>query len=433
MPITMKNKTIHRKIIRYRAPSGLRVLGIPLEHTQTMTIMVSVGVGSNYETKKINGISHFLEHMMFKGTASCPTALALASRLDALGATYNAFTDNEATSYYVKTETKNFDAALEIVADMLLHSLYAQEEIDRERGVILGEINMYEDIPQRHVEDIFVELLYKNQPQGRNIAGTKESVKTIGRQDILQYIKKHYRADNTVVAIAGHITSQEVGQVARAFAELEKKKTIKTLPPKELQRSPAMKWKEKKTDQTHLVLGVRAFSLHDKRRYALRVLATILGGTMSSRLFIKVREREGLGYYISSSAQLHSQYGFFSTSAGVDTARLARAVEIIVQEYRDLKLKGVSKEELVRAKKYIEGNVLVNLETSDAFAHLYAHEELLEGNIETPDQYIRKIQKVSLRDVQNVARDIFLSKNINLALIGPEYSQAKLYNILKKL
>jgi predicted Zn-dependent peptidase len=422
-----------KHILRRTSKLGLRILGIPMADSQSVTVFVLVGVGSDCEDKKINGISHFLEHLMFKGTKKRPSAFLISSELDGMGAEYNAFTSNYYTGYYIKAEKIYLDKMLDVVSDMLFNSLYPQEEIERERNVIFGEIDMYEDMPNRHVEDVFAELLYKDQPPGLPVTGTKKSLKSINQNDIINYVKNNYGAQNTVLVLSGKINERDLNLAEKYFENLKRKKVTEQKIIQEIQKFPAIKFLRKKTDQTHFMLGVRAFSIKDKRRYAISVLSAILGGNMSSRLFIKVREREGLGYYIHSNLDLRPEYGFLAFNAGVHSDKVLRAVEIIINELKDIKKNGVSADELKRAKNYIEGKTLVGLDTSDSVASFYALEELIFNKAKSPQEYLSQIKKVSLKNIKDLAEEIFIQEKLNVALIGPSINTSGLYKILKNI
>ncbi|KKR09977.1 MAG: M16 family peptidase [Parcubacteria group bacterium GW2011_GWA2_39_18] len=420
-------------ILRRISKSGLRILGVPLADSQSTTVLVLVGVGSDYENKKINGASHFLEHLMFKGTKKRPSAFLISSELDDMGAEYNAFTSNYYTGYYIKAEKNYLSKMLDVVSDMLFNSLYSKEEIERERGVIFGEIDMYEDMPNHHVEDVFTELLYKDQPPGLPVTGTKKSLKNISQRDIVNYVKDNYGAQNTVLVLSGRIRDEDLKLAEKYFEDLKRKKITEQKIPREIQKSPAIKFLRKKTDQTHFMLGSRAFSVKDKRRHIASVLSVILGGNMSSRLFIKIREREGLGYYIHSNLDLRPKYGFLAFNGGVHNDKILRAVDIIINELKDIKRNGANAEELERAKNYIEGKMLVGLDTSDALANFYASEELIFNKSDSPRECLKQVKKVSLKDVKNLAEEIFVKERLNLALIGPDIDHAGLYKILEKI
>ncbi len=412
--------------------NGLRTIYVPMSGTQTVTILVLVGTGSRYETKGINGISHFLEHMFFKGTTKRPGKSQIAQELDAVGAAYNAFTDKELTGYWVKTDSKHADLAFDVVSDIFLNSTIPAAEIEKERGVIIGEIDMYEDTPTRKIGDLFEELLYGDQPAGWDIAGRKEVIRSLKRGDFLKYLARYYKSRNVVVAVAGSIDAAKMrAQVKKYFKAITPGAAGRPLPCQEKQNSPQIKIKYKDTDQAHLILGVRAYDIFDKRRWALGLLATILGGSMSSRLFIKIRDELGLGYYIRASASLSSDHGYFDVSAGVDTKRVAEAIGAVMSELKKVKENGVSEAELKKAKDYIKGSTLLGLESSDEMASFFGLQELVTKQILTVEQKFGILDKVTLKDIALVAQDIFQNNKLNLALIGPFKNKAELAKLLR--
>ncbi|MBI2454489.1 MAG: insulinase family protein [Parcubacteria group bacterium] len=413
-------------------PNGLRAIYVPMTGTQTVTLLVLVGTGSRYETKDINGISHFLEHMFFKGTVKRPGKSDIAHELDAVGAAYNAFTDKELTGYWVKVDSKHADLAFDVVSDIFLNSTIPAQEIEKERGVIIGEIDMYEDTPMRKIGDLFEELLYGDQPAGWDIAGRKEVIRSLQRQDFLDYLSRYYKSENVTVAVAGNIDLGEAkAKVEKYFKQVREGQTEKPLPCQETQSQPQIKVAYKDTDQCHLVIGARAYNMFDPRRWALGLLATILGGGMSSRLFIRIRDELGLGYYIRASSSLSTDHGYFDVSAGVDTARIHEAAEAIMAELRKIKENGVAEKELQKAKDYIKGGTLLGLESSDEVASFFGLQEVLTRDVLTVEQKFSMMDKVSPADIKEVAEDIFQDKNLNLAVIGPLKDRDKFEEILK--
>jgi len=409
--------------------NGLRLVTVPMKNTKTVTILVLVGAGSNYETKDINGISHFLEHMFFKGTKKRPNTLAIAETLDRIGGQYNAFTGREYTGYWAKVDSKHLDLALDWVSDIFLNSKLESQEIEREKGVITEEINMYLDTPIEQISDFWEELLYGNQPAGWPVIGKKEVIARIKRENFINYLKEHYLAKNTIVIMAGDAEKIKKSQPKAGPPLAEKIKSyftnIKAGKPQskertvEKQKEPQVLLHFKKTDQTHFYLGVRAYDIFDERKYALGLLAVILGGNMSSRLWIAVREREGLAYYIGTSAEAYTDHGYLATRAGTDNNRTERAMEIILKEYKKITQEKVSEAELKKAKDYIKGNMTLGLESSDAIATFVGMQEILTNKILTPEEKFAKIEAVTVDDIYKVARDIFQPQKLNLALIGP--------------
>ena len=400
--------------------NGLRVITVPMKDNPTVTVLVLVETGSKYETKAKNGISHFLEHMCFKGTEMRPSAYVISSELDALGSQYNAFTGTEYTGYYAKSDAKHFKQVFDIVSDIYLNSTFPEAEMEKEKGVIVEEINMYEDMPHRHVQDVFTELLYGDQPAGWNIAGTRENVRAMTRNDFVKYKKEHYVPKATTVIVAGKVKEKDVErEIARVFGSLKSTAKDEKKPTKDTQSKPAALVSYKKTDQTHFVLGVRSFDAYDKRNAALSVLGVILGGGMSSRLFIKLREELGVAYYVRASNDASTDHGAFQISAGVSNDRVDEVVREILKECAKLKTELVPKVELDKAKEYIAGNMKLELESSDAWANFYGGQEVMRKTIKGPEEVEAKIRKVTAKDIMAVANEIFVDKNLNLALIGP--------------
>jgi predicted Zn-dependent peptidase len=412
--------------------NGLRIITVPMKDNPTVTVLVLVGTGSDYETKEINGISHFLEHMCFKGTEKRPSAMVISHELDSLGCQYNAFTSHEYTGYYAKSDAKKFKQILEIVSDIYLNSTFPEKEIEKEKGVIIEEINMYEDMPASHVQDIFETVLYGDQPAGRNVAGTKENIKRMNRNDFVQYKKKHYIASNTVVVVAGNIDNKDVySEIKKNFNQVITTKKINKEKTKELQNKPNILVKYKKTDQTHFVLGFRSFSLFDKRNSILSVLSAILGAGMSSRLFIKLREEMGVAYYVRSYNDPSLDHGSFQISAGVNNSRIKEVIEEILKECTRLIKEKVELKELSKVKSFLIGNMKMSLESTDDIANFYGGQELMKEEIKNLEQKIKEIKDVSVSDIQKMAKLIFREKNLNLALIGPYKDKVSFERILK--
>jgi predicted Zn-dependent peptidase len=419
----------HKKIT---FSNGLRLVLAPQKASLAATVLVLVETGSEYETKKINGISHFLEHMMFKGTTRRPTPAIIAAELASLGGVSNAFTSQEYTGYYAKVQSSKVGQAIDIVTDLYLNPLFNQPEIDRERGVVIEEINMYEDTPMRKVNDLFMGLLYGDQPAGWDIAGPKENIRTITRKDFLAYRAKHYVAPKTVVVIGGNFNEQHVvKQVKAIFGHLPRAKVVKKDKTKEKQSRPAVFLKHKKSDQTHLILGVRAFNLFDKRRYALQVLADILGGGMSSRLFQHVREQLGAAYYVNAQPDLYLDHGYFAVSAGSDHKKINEVLKAILEEFERIKREPVPKEELQRSKDHLMGSIVLGLETSDDIAGYYGQQEVLARSLVDPDTLMAKIKAVTADEVQHLARELLITSQLNLTMIGPYKNATPFKKILK--
>ncbi|MBI2574064.1 MAG: insulinase family protein [Candidatus Wildermuthbacteria bacterium] len=401
-------------------PNGLRFLAIPDKNAQTATALALVGTGSKYEERSASGISHFLEHMFFKGTRKRPTPLAVAESLDRIGGAFNAFTGEDYTGYYAKVNKEHFDLALEWVSDIFLHSLLPAPELEKEKGVVIEEINMYRDNPASHVQSLWTKVLYGDQPAGWDIAGTKETVSRLTRVALASYMKSQYVASNTVVALSGNI---DVEKAKRKTSALFRSIPVSSFRVKqqvaENQKNPQTLVEFRKTDQTHFVLGTRAFGLLDSRRYAQAVLATALGGMMSSRLFVKIREQLGLAYYVSTTSETTPETGYVATSAGVRNGEAAMAVKEIIKEYQALKTRLIPLSELQKAKDNLLGKLAIGLEASDTRASFHAMQELLERKISTLDAVYDRIKKVRSSDLRRLAQEIFRPDRLNLALLGP--------------
>ena len=412
--------------------NNLRVISVPMADALTTTILILVEAGSEYETRKNNGVSHFLEHMCFKGTEKRLSSLDITSELDAVGAAYNAFTSNQYTGYYAKVQPKYFDEILDIISDIYLNPVFNQREIEKERGVIIEEINMYEDLPMRRVQEFFTNLLYGDQPAGWDIAGKKEIIRRINRNDFIEYQKNHYLGKSTTVVVTGNFNEKEaVKKIESAFSGIRTGKKVQKLKTVESQKSPRIFLKMKETDQAHLVVGVRAFDIFDKRKYAIDLLADILGGGMSSRLFQKIREEMGAAYYVKVEADLLSDHGFLTASAGVDNNKVSEAIKAVVEEFERLVREPVEKKELQRVKDRCVGGLIMGLETSDQLAGFYGGQEIITKKIVSPEETIKKIQAVKVEEISAVAKDIFKNNKLNLAIIGPFKEKPRFEQILK--
>ncbi len=412
--------------------NGLRVITVPMKDNPTVTVLVLVATGSKYETKKENGISHFLEHMCFKGTEKRPTAHDISAELDALGSQYNAFTSQEYTGYYAKSEARHFAQIFDVVSDVYLHSTFPEKEIEKEKGVIVEEINMYEDLPHRHVHDLFMSLLYGDQPAGWNIAGTRENVRAFTRENFVRYHDSHYVPEATVVIVAGQVVEEAVlTEVERVFGHKKRGSKGKKEKVIEQQTTPQLLLEFKQTDQTHIVLGVRTFDIYDKQNPVLTVLAALLGGGMSSRLFIKLREEMGAAYYVRSDNDAYTDHGVFTISAGVTNGRVTEVMEGILAECAKLRDEPVSAKELSKVKEYLSGTMKLELESSDAWASYYGGQAVLDRDMQSVEEIEREIRKVTAEEVQTMAQRIFQNQNLNGALIGPFKSEKQFLDALK--
>lgn len=420
------------EITHKKLKNGLKTYIAPMKGTATATVLVLFGVGSKYENKKTNGLSHFLEHMFFKGTTNRPSPQEVVEVIDKVGGEFNAFTGKEYTGYYAKVDKTHLETAVEWVSDMLLNPIMDKEEIEREKIVIHQEISMIKDTPMRNIYDEFEKHLYGNQPAGWDIAGSPKTVSNCTRKDLLNYFRKHYTAGQSTVIIAGNVNEKKAEDlVKKYFADLKKGKKSSKPKVKESQKSPALYINHKDTDQSHLMVGVRAFDAFDKRRTTLSVLATILGGYMSSRLFMELRERNGLAYYVTCEGEHYSDTGYLAVRAGVPNKDVVKAVKIIMSELRKVKDEGVTSDELKKAKEYLKGKTLMGLESSSAMANFIGDRVLMYGKPVTTEQLFKKVEAVTTKQVQTLAEELFINKTLNLAIIGPKGKEKELKKVLR--
>ncbi len=405
--------------------NGLRIITVPMKGSPTATVLVVVEVGSNYESKEQNGLSHFLEHMMFKGTAKRPTALDISRELDGLGAENNAFTTSEFTGYYAKADKRHWKNLLEIISDIYLN-------LEKERGVILQEISMYEDLPQRKVWEVLDELLYGDTPAGRSIAGPPENIKKFKRENFIDYRNGHYTAEKTIVIIAGDISqSSALNEAKKYFKPIGKGKNLSKPKVKDTQTHPQMKILEKKTDQAHMVLGFRTFDASDKRIPAMTMLSTILGEGMSSRLFQKLREEMGACYYVRARHMENTDHGLFTIATGIDPTRSEEILKTLLDECHKLSEVLVTEGELNKAKELYIGHLNMGLETSDSQAEFVAEQEVTRRKIDTAKEVEKEIRAVKASEIQKLAKEIFRNDNLNLAVIGDIKNEGALKKVLK--
>ena len=400
--------------------NGLRIITIPQKETKATTVLVLVGAGSKYETKNVSGISHFLEHMLFKGTNKRKGPMEVAEELDKIGGEFNAFTGEEYTGYYAKVNYSNFDIALDWVSDIFLNSKLPNKELLKERGVIIEEINMYRENPMMYIGDLWKKVLYGDQPAGWDIAGTTKSVLAIERSDIKKYMDDHYIASNTIVCVAGNIDEKKtIEKIKKYFSKISNKQKKDKVGVIEKQNRPQVKTIYKKTNQTNIALGVRGYDIFHPHKIILDVMSVILGGSMSSRLFKEIREKLGAAYYVRTYNYSDTDTGSLVTFAGVDNKKLDKVIETILKEYKKLTKIKVSNYELKKAKECIKGRMILKMEASDEQASFYGMQELLKNDITSMEDIFKKIDNVSSEDIISVAKDIFRNEKLNMALIGP--------------
>ncbi len=416
--------------------NGLTIIGIPLKDSKTTTVLTLVGVGSRYESDTEKGLSHFLEHMMFKGTQKRPNAKIIAQELDGLGASYNAFTSYEYTGYWVKVRNQKKYIALDIIADIFQNSLLQESDIKVERGAITEELNMYLDMPTRQIHSDFQSLLYGDTPLGRSIIGTRESIHSFTRPDFIEYVAQKYVTGNTYIIIAGEVDTAIIDRVEESFRHARNQKDIPKRESVTIQQTkPQVAIRSKKTDQTHLMLGFHIPSIHNEERYIATIASTILGGYMSSRLFTEIREKRGLSYYIRADSHHFDDTGVFSINTGVQNTKVIETVKRIVQELQNIKNLPVSDKELLIAKEHIKGQTVMEFESSDEIAAIIGMNELLLKQPFDLDKEMELYGSVTKQQILDFLQQYAQSEHVNLALIGDisASENTKLENILASL
>jgi predicted Zn-dependent peptidase len=403
-----------------RLDNGLRILTAPMESAQSVTCAIMLAAGSRYETAETNGIAHFAEHMFFKGTERRPTARDISMEIDGIGGEFNAFTGKEYTGYYVKCAAESRDVALDVLVDMLRNSKFDPEEIDREKGVIIEEMNMYFDTPRDFIGGVYEELLYDDQPLGWDIIGRKETIRSATRDTFTSYVGHWYRPARMVVGVGGKIGDGLHERVQELLRDMPQADTGEPAPVRVSSNGDArVKVHTKASDQAHICLGVHSHPLEHPDRYVLQVLATILGGGMSSRLFTEVRERRGLAYYVYGLNHSYTDAGSLYAQAGVDIQRIDDAVSTIASELRKIADEAVPADELDKAKSFAKGRFVLQLETSQGLIMFGLRREVLESKTPDPEEILAELDKVTAEDVQRVARDVVAQSGLNLAVIGP--------------
>jgi len=404
--------------------NGLEVLTIPLKETNTITVMILVETGTDWETTENNGVAHFLEHMCFKGTDR-RSAHEILETLDGLGAESNAFTSHQYTGYYARAHARKTTKIIDLLSDIYKNSTFSEEEIEKERGVILEEINMYEDMPKRKVWDLLYSALYgEDEPAGFTILGPKENIKTLKRDTFVDFHQKHYTAERTKVIIAGNLDQKKVlKQVEQAFGDIQSGKKVPLKKRVVVQKNPLIKTQKKPSDQTALLVAFRAFPRNHKENTALAVLTTILGQGFSSRLHKRLREKHGLCYYVYAHGDRFTDRGQLVVGAGVGHKNLNFAVELILKECEDLRKNLVLEQELKKAKDYMIGTSAVGLETSGDLAEYYGFQAVHGYELKSPQQIFKKIKAVTPQDIMRVARKIFKNEKMAVAVVGPQIDE----------
>ena len=415
---------------RTTLPNGLRVLTATVPQAQSVSCFVMLAAGSRYETRESNGIAHFAEHMFFKGTERRPTAREIAGEVDAIGGEFNAFTGKEYTGYYVKCAAEHRDVALDVIVDMLRNSKFDPNEIEREKGVIIEEMNMYFDTPRDFIDGVYEELVYGDHPLGWDVIGRKETVQDATRETFLDYLGQWYKPSRMVVGVGGRTGDGLLERIEELLGELDDAPTGSPLPAQPLPNGSRVKVHTKASDQAHIVLGVRSRPIVDPDRYVLMVLSTVLGGGMSSRLFTEVRERRGLAYYVFATNHSYTDAGSLYSQAGVDIDRIDEAIETVAAELKKIAAEAVPAEELRKAKNFAKGRFVLQIESPHGLIMFGLRREVLEGNATEPEEVLAGLEAVTAEDVQRVAGELIADQALRLAVIGPFEDAARFEKLL---
>jgi predicted Zn-dependent peptidase len=416
---------------RHTLSNGLRVLTAPLPHAQSVACYIMLAAGSRYEDAGNRGIAHFAEHMFFKGTERRPTARDLSMEVDKIGGEFNAFTSKEYTGYYIRCAGEQRDTALDVLVDMLRNSKFDAGEVEREKGVIIEEMNMYIDTPRDYVSSVYEELLFGSNPLGWETLGTRETIKATSRQTFLDYLGHWYTPERTVIGVAGMVGDDLLPRLEGMLGDLSGNGSG-TPAPAEIERSrePRVRIHHKDADQANVCLGVPSYPLNHPDRYALQVLGTVLGTGMSSRLFLEVRERRGLAYYVYALNSSFTDAGTLFSQAGVDLQRAEEAVGVIAAEFRKLAEEAVPADELEKARSLAKGRFVLQTESPNGLALFGLRREVLEGRAAEPTEVLAGLDAVTADDVLRVAQDVIGSQGMRLAVIGPFDDAAKFEALL---
>ncbi len=411
--------------------NGLRLLTVNTESIESVTVVVYVKAGGRYELIEKSGLSHFIEHTVFKGTVRRPRAKDIAVEIEQYGGVHNAATSHEFTYYYIKVPKEKIEVAFDVLSDILYHPQFENKAVERERQVILEEINVYNDSPMDKVGDYLFETMWPDHPLGTELTGTKEQFMSITRDDVLKYMDTFYHPNNMLVVVSGNFKAQNPSRLVEKYFLSRSSKPIPSFDKVvEKQQKPQIKFHYKDTDQTHFFIGIRSFAYEHPDRFALDLLTTVLGKGMSSRLFEILREQNGLCYYVSAGVESFSDTGVFYIRAGVDNQRYHKSIALIMKELKKLKTARVPKKELQKAKEYLKGRLKLSLESTESQANFYGVQELLLEKVLTPQDVFAKIDAVSNDDIMRLANDLFINERLNLVSIGPEKDIEKFQTIL---
>jgi predicted Zn-dependent peptidase len=409
-------------VVTERLPSGLRLLTESMPHVRSATVGVWLTRGSRHESDPESGVAHFVEHMLFKGTTS-RSAQLIAQMIDSIGGQLDAFTSKEYAGYYIKVLDEHLPLAIDLLGDIVMHPAFAPADIEREQSVILEEIKMVEDAPDDLVHEVFAQQFWSRHPLGRPILGTPDTVSSFDAPQLRQYFDATYLAPNVVIAAAGHLEHEAVrALVERVFEGLPGGSVADAEAPPVV--TPGLVIRQKDIEQSHLCLGAPAYPQAHADRHAMYVLNTVLGGSMSSRLFQHIREERGLAYAVFSSLAAYSDAGAMTVYAGCATERVSEVVDLTLAELRTLRDEPVPPEELQRAKDHLKGSLTLSLENTSSRMSQLARQEMQFGRQFTLDEILAAIDRVSADDVQRVARDVFRDGAPVATVVGPDAQTA---------
>jgi predicted Zn-dependent peptidase len=413
-----------------KLPSGLPLLTAPVESTAAVTVMVFAGAGSRYEIQKERGISHFLEHMFFKGGNKFKNTREVSAAIDGVGGDFNAFTGKEYAGYYVKVAAAEVELACDVISDMLLHASFPPEEIEKERGVIMEEERMYQDTPMYRAGWDFEEVLFGDHPLGWDTIGTEEVIRSVTQADFKKHRDELYTPKNLVVTFSGKINQAQARDLTDRFFAPISGESSRRFTPFTNYGSKKVFLRTKNTEQAHLVLGVPGIGSQAKDHFVQKLLAIILGGNMSSRMFLNIREARGLCYYIATEVDSYLDAGSLSTRAGVDQSRLKEAISAIKDEYNTCADAGINEEELVRAKEYLKGKITLSLEDSEERAHFFGKQQLLYPHVRDITEYFAEVENVTKEQVDALAKRLLKNEELRLVVIGKEEDKDGLEKLL---
>lgn len=416
-------------------PNKLRLLVVPMATSESATVTVWVRTGSRFEEERVAGISHFAEHIVFKGSTKRPTSQAIFGAADSLGAEMNAGTEKEWTNYYIKGRAGVLEQMFDILSDMVLNPLLDEKEIEKEKGVIIQEMHLYNDNPTRKIGDVFENVIYQKSSLERDIIGSQKTIKAVTKKDFQDYRRKHYYSENMLIGVAGGVSPDKAKKLAGKYFSALSPGGKQAVKPNEIirQDGPCVRLKYKKTDQTHLMLGFRGSPIGSKNRYAEAVLTTILTGGASSRINLEIRDKRGLAYAVVPAADHRIDNGYVALYCGLKNEKAFEAIKVMLNEYRGLAMqkKPIGKQEITKAKEFIKGHLALFLEDTAAVNEFFGLKELMLGKTETPEEIYQGIDKVSTEEVYNLAGQYFKSNRLNLAVIGPFQDPEKFLKELK--